>query len=118
MVLHNMAVSLKQLLVSILFVGFAMAAMLNHERPYMLEFVKLATFGTLVAMAYGIWATSANRGRTAPVSSLGWTILLAARCVRRPACRPGYGDAAPPIGHAIGPRGASGGRCSKKRANS
>jgi hypothetical protein len=53
-----MAVSVKQLLVSILFVGFAIAALLNHQRPYMLEFVKLVTFGTLVAMAYGIWATA------------------------------------------------------------
>ena len=53
-----MAVSIKQLLVSILFVGFAISALLNHERAYMLEFVKLAVFGTLVAMAYGIWATA------------------------------------------------------------
>ena len=53
-----MAVSVKQLLVSILFVGFAISALLNHERAYMLEFVKLAVFGTLVAMAYGIWATA------------------------------------------------------------
>jgi hypothetical protein len=53
-----MAVSIKQLLVSILFVGFAISALLNHERAYMLEFVKLATFGTLVVMAYGVWATA------------------------------------------------------------
>ena len=52
-----MAISVKQLLVSILFVGFAIAAILNHQRPYMLECVKLTVFGTLVVMAYGVWAT-------------------------------------------------------------
>ena len=66
-----MAISVKQLLVSILFVGFAISALLNHERAYMLEFVKLATFGTLVAMAYGIWA-SAGEDRAFCTGFLLW----------------------------------------------
>jgi hypothetical protein len=51
-----MAISVKQLLVSILFFGFAIAALINHERAYMLEFVKLVTFASFAVMAYGIWA--------------------------------------------------------------
>ena len=53
-----MAISVKQLLVSILFVCFAIAALINHDRAFMLEFVKIVTFGTLVVMAYGIWASA------------------------------------------------------------
>jgi hypothetical protein len=53
-----MALSVKQLLLSVLFVGFAIAALLNHERAYMLEFVKFVAAGTLVFMAYGVWANS------------------------------------------------------------
>jgi hypothetical protein len=66
-----MAVSVKQLLVSILFVGFVIAAVLNHQRPYMLEFVKLAVFGTLVVMAYGAWA-SAGEDRAYCAGFLLW----------------------------------------------
>jgi hypothetical protein len=55
-----MAISVKQLLLSVLFVGFAIAALLNHERAYMLEFVKFVTAGTLVFMAYGVWASVAE----------------------------------------------------------
>jgi hypothetical protein len=58
---QSMAISIKQLLVSILFIGFAIAALLNHERAYMLEFVKLATFGTFVVMAYEAWASAGER---------------------------------------------------------
>jgi hypothetical protein len=53
-----MAISVKQFLLSVLFVGFALAALLNHERAYMLEFAKLVTAGTLVLMAYGIWSST------------------------------------------------------------
>jgi hypothetical protein len=56
-----MAISVKQLLVSVLLIGFSIAALLNHERPYMLEFVKLVTFGTLVVMAYEAWASAGER---------------------------------------------------------
>jgi hypothetical protein len=51
-----MAFSVKQFLLLILFVGFALAALLNSERTFMLEFVKLVTFLALVFMAYGAWA--------------------------------------------------------------
>jgi hypothetical protein len=66
-----MAISVKQLLLSVLFVGFAIAALLNHERPYMLEFVKLVTVGTLIMMAYGIWA-SAGESRAYCAGFLLW----------------------------------------------
>jgi len=56
-----MAISVKQFLLLILFAGFALAALMNSERVFMLEIVKLVTFGTLVVMAYGIWA---NAGET------------------------------------------------------
>jgi hypothetical protein len=51
-----MAFSVKQLLLLILFVGFSIAALMNSERTFMIEIVKLVTFGTLVLMAYGAWA--------------------------------------------------------------
>jgi hypothetical protein len=51
-----MALSLKHFLLLILFAGFALAALTHSERAYMLEIVKFVTFGTLVVMAYGIWA--------------------------------------------------------------
>ncbi len=51
-----MAISVRQLLVTVLFSCFALAALINHERTFMLEFVKIVTFGALVAMAYGAWA--------------------------------------------------------------
>jgi len=56
-----MAVSLKQFLFLILFAAFALAALLNSERAFMLELVKFTTFSTLVAMAYGIWANAGER---------------------------------------------------------
>ena len=56
-----MAFSLKQFLLLILFAGFALAALLNSERTFMLEIVKLVTFATLVLMAYGVWT---NIGET------------------------------------------------------
>jgi hypothetical protein len=51
-----MAFSVKQFLLLILFGGFSLAALLNSERTFMLETVKLVTFLTLVFMAYGAWA--------------------------------------------------------------
>jgi hypothetical protein len=51
-----MAISLKQLLLLILFACFALAALMNSERPFMIELVKLITLGTLVVVAYGVWA--------------------------------------------------------------
>jgi hypothetical protein len=51
-----MALSLKQFLLLILFAAFALAALLNSERTFMIETVKLVTFATLVLMAYGVWA--------------------------------------------------------------
>ena len=56
-----MALSLKQFLLLILFICFAFSALLNSQRPFMLETVKLITFATLVAMAYGVWT---NTGET------------------------------------------------------
>jgi hypothetical protein len=56
-----MSVSVKHFLLLILFAAFSLAALLNSERAFMLEFVKLATFFTLVFMAYGAWA---NAGQT------------------------------------------------------
>jgi hypothetical protein len=56
-----MALSLKHFLLLILFAGFALAALLNSEQTFMLEIVKLTTFGTLVLMAYGVWASAAER---------------------------------------------------------
>jgi hypothetical protein len=56
-----MAISVKQLLLSVLLVGFAIAALLYHERAYMLEFVKLVSFGTLAVMAYEAWASAGER---------------------------------------------------------
>jgi hypothetical protein len=53
-----MAISVKQFLLLILFVCFALAALTNSERALMLEIVKLVTFGTLVVMGYGIWANN------------------------------------------------------------
>jgi hypothetical protein len=53
-----MAISVKQFLLLILFVCFALAALMNSERALMLEIVKLVTFGTLVVMGYGIWANN------------------------------------------------------------
>lgn len=53
-----MALSLKHFLLLILFAGFALAALMNSERTFMIEFVKLVTFGTLVVMAYGAWASA------------------------------------------------------------
>ena len=55
-----MALSLKQFLLLILFAGFALAALMNSERTFMLEIVKLVTFGTLVIMAYGIWSSASE----------------------------------------------------------
>jgi hypothetical protein len=56
-----MAISVKQLLLSVLLVGFAIAALLNHERAFMLEFVKLVTFGALAVTAYEAWASGGER---------------------------------------------------------
>jgi hypothetical protein len=51
-----MAIGLKQFLLLILLAGFALAALTNSERPFMIELVKLITIGALVVMAYGVWA--------------------------------------------------------------
>jgi hypothetical protein len=56
-----MAIGLKQFLLLILFAGFALAALMNSERPFMVELVKAITFGALVAMAYGVWAFNGER---------------------------------------------------------
>lgn len=56
-----MALSLKHFLLLILFAGFALAALLNSERTFMVETVKLVTFGALVLMAYGAWANIGER---------------------------------------------------------
>jgi hypothetical protein len=56
-----MAFSLKQFLLLVLFVGFALAALMNSEETFMIELVKLVTFGTLVLMAYGTWAEVGER---------------------------------------------------------
>ncbi|MCI0331720.1 MAG: hypothetical protein L0228_00670 [Planctomycetes bacterium] len=56
-----MALSLKQFLVLILFAGFALAALMNSERTFMIEMVKVVTFATLVLMAYGTWANVGER---------------------------------------------------------
>jgi hypothetical protein len=53
-----MPLSLKQFLLLVLFAGFALAALMNSERPMMLEWVKLVTFLTLLFMAYGAWANT------------------------------------------------------------
>ena len=56
-----MALSLKHFLLLILFAGFALAALMNSEQTFMLEIVKLVTFGTLVLMSYGAWACAGAR---------------------------------------------------------
>jgi hypothetical protein len=56
-----MAFSLKQFLLVILFVGFALAALMNSEQAFMVELVKLVTFLTLALMAYGIWSNVGQR---------------------------------------------------------
>jgi hypothetical protein len=56
-----MAISVKQFLLLILFAGFAMAALMNSERTFMVETVKLVTFATLVLMAYGAWSNIGER---------------------------------------------------------
>jgi hypothetical protein len=56
-----MAISVKQLLLLILFVGFALAALANSERTFMVEMVKLVTFFTLVVMAYSAWSNVGER---------------------------------------------------------
>jgi len=56
-----MSISVKQFLLLILFAGFALAALMNSERTFMVELVKLVTFGTLVLMAYGAWANVGER---------------------------------------------------------
>jgi hypothetical protein len=56
-----MSFSLKQFLLLVLFVGFALAALMNSEQAFMIELVKLVTFLTLVLMAYGIWANVGQR---------------------------------------------------------
>lgn len=56
-----MALSLKHFMLLVLFAAFALAALTHSERAYMLEIVKFVTFGTLVVMAYGIWAYAAQR---------------------------------------------------------
>ena len=66
-----MPLSLKQFLLLVLFVGFALAALMNSERPMMLELVKLVTFLTLVFMAYGVWA-NAGQSRAYCAGFLLW----------------------------------------------
>jgi hypothetical protein len=56
-----MALSLKQLLLLVLFTAFALAALLNSERTFMVETVKIVTLGALVLMAYGAWANLGER---------------------------------------------------------
>jgi hypothetical protein len=56
-----MSLSVKQFLLLILFVAFAMAALLNSERTFMIELVKLVTLLTLVLMAYGVWSNIGER---------------------------------------------------------
>jgi hypothetical protein len=53
-----MALSLKHFLLLVLFAAFALAALLNSERTFMLEIVKLITFFTLALMAYAAWANT------------------------------------------------------------
>lgn len=75
-----MAVSLKHFLLLVLFVGFALAALLNSERAVMLELVKLVTFATLVLMAYGIWA-NAGESRAYCAGFLLWGGLYYVLCI-------------------------------------
>jgi hypothetical protein len=56
-----MAFSLKQFLLLVLFCGFALAALMNSEETFMIELVKLVTFGALVVMAYAAWASGGER---------------------------------------------------------
>ncbi len=56
-----MALSLKQLLLLILFAGFALAALRYSERTFMIELVKVVAFATLVLMAYATWANVGER---------------------------------------------------------
>jgi hypothetical protein len=56
-----MALSLKHFLLLVLFAAFSLAALTHSERAWMLEIVKFATFGTLVVMAYGVWAYAGER---------------------------------------------------------
>jgi hypothetical protein len=56
-----MAFSLKQFLLLVLFCGFALAALMNSEQSFMIELVKLVTFGALVLMAYAAWANTGER---------------------------------------------------------
>jgi hypothetical protein len=56
-----MAFSLRHFLLLILYAGFALAALMNSERTFMLETVKLVTFAVLVLMAYGAWTNVGAR---------------------------------------------------------
>src|SRR5262245_57461989 len=56
-----MAYSLRQFLLLILFVGFALAALMNSDETFMIETVKIVAFGALVLMAYGTWAYVGER---------------------------------------------------------
>jgi hypothetical protein len=56
-----MAISIKQFLLLILFIGFALAALMHSERTFMIETVKLVTFAALVLMAYGAWSNVGER---------------------------------------------------------
>jgi hypothetical protein len=56
-----MAFSLKQFLLLVLFAGFTLAALMNSEETFMIELVKLVTFGAIVLMAYGAWANVGER---------------------------------------------------------
>jgi hypothetical protein len=56
-----MAISIKQFLLLILFIAFALAALLNSERTFMVEMVKLTTLGALILIAYTAWVSTGER---------------------------------------------------------
>jgi hypothetical protein len=56
-----MSFSLKQFLLLILFLGFALAALMNSEETFMIELVKLVAFGALVLTAYAAWVSAGER---------------------------------------------------------
>jgi hypothetical protein len=65
------AISVKQLLIVVVYVSVALVTLANAGKGYAHEIAQLLTLSTLIAIAYGIW-TSVGEARAFRAGFVGW----------------------------------------------